>query len=150
MPGVRTYDPREVQIIIGGAIISAYADGTFVEVEPQDDSYSRTTGADGEESRARSNNRGGTMTLTIKQTSPSNDVLTAFWLADQASNAGVFPVMLKEAGSGSTLISAQSAWIERLPNVVYSKEIEGREWKIALADINWFVGGNTQSAGGLV
>lgn len=145
--GVRTYDPRNVQVIIGAIPITGFADGTFVTVTADEDLYAKTTGAQGEVSRARSNNRGGTLTLTLKQTSPANDVLSGFALADEASNAGVVPVLIKELGTGRTLMFSQAGWIQGWPEVGYSKAIENRAWTIALADITRFIGGNESSSG---
>lgn len=148
MSGVKTYDPRNVQIICGGVPISGFADGTFVSVASDEDLYNKTVGADGEVSRARSNNRAATVTLTLKQTSQSNDVLSAFAAADAASNGGVFPLMIKEIGTGSTLVFAQAAWIQAYPNVDYSKDIEDRAWVLACGTLDRFVGGNSNSGSG--
>ncbi|MFC3227331.1 phage structural protein [Marinibaculum pumilum] len=142
---VKTYDPRDVQVIIGGFSMTGYADGTYVSVTSDEAAYNKTIGADGEVSRARTNNRSGTMTLTLKQTSASNDVLTGFAIADETANGGVFPAMVKEVGSGRTLLFAAAAWIQQWPDVGYSKEIGNREWTIALATIDRFVGGNADS-----
>lgn len=148
MSGVRTYDPRNVQIIVGGNPISGFADGSFITITPDETLYAKSVGADGEVSRARSNNRSATVTLTLKQTSQSNDVLSALALADNAANAGVVPFMVKEIGSGSTLVFAQAAWIEDFPDIDYSKEVGERAWTLATAQTDMFVGGNAFSNAG--
>jgi len=145
MSGVRTYDPRNVQIILGGNPISGFADGTFVTVTPDENLYTKTVGADGEVSRARSNNRSATVTLTLKQTSQSNNILSALAQADNLNNGGVVPFMLKEIGSGATLVFAQAAWVEDFPDAEYSKEVSDRAWTIALAQTDMFIGGNSFS-----
>ena len=138
----KTVDPNDVQIICGGNIASGYADGTFISISNDEELYSKSVGADGEVSRARMNNTSGTVTLTLQQTSPFNAVLSAFYAADKAGNNGVFPFMMKEAGTGTTLIFSQSAWVQDLPDVNYSKSVETREWTIALGKTDWFIGGN--------
>lgn len=142
---VRTYDPRNVQIILGGIPLSGFADGTFISVSQDEDRYTKTVGADGETSRARSNNKTATATITLKQTSQSNDVLSGLVLADDASNGGVVPLMIKENGTGATLVFAQAAWVQALPEVTYSKTVEDREWTIATSRCDIFVGGNSPS-----
>ena len=56
--------------------MSGFADGTFLTVDRDDDQWAKVTGADGTSTRIKSNNRSGNMTLTLKQSSPSNDVLS--------------------------------------------------------------------------
>lgn len=142
---VRTYDPANVQVIVGGVPMSGFADGTFISIEHDEPAFTKTVGADGEVSRAKSNNKSATVTITLKQTSISNDILSGFGLADEASNGGVVPFMLREIGNGTTLVFAESAWIEEWPDLGYSKNIENREWKLALAQCNRFIGGNLLS-----
>lgn len=140
--GIKTYDPKEVQVILGGVPMSGLPDGTAVSLEWDDDAFTKTVGIDGEVSRSKNNNKCATLKFTLAQTSKSNDILSAFAIADEASNSGVAPFMLKETGSGSTLVAAEAAWIQGWPTVVYAKGIEGREWTIALAQCGRFVGGN--------
>lgn len=144
--GVYTYDPSEVQIIMGGAPMTGFADGTFISISFDEDQYTKTVGADGEVSRSKSNNNTATITLTLKQTSASNDVLSALHLADQLSNGGVVPFMLKELGSGRTLCFAQAVWVQKLADVAYSKDVEDRSWILATGQMQVFVGGNATTA----
>ena len=84
---LRTYDPKQVVISIGGVPISGYADGTFLLIDRDENAFTKVTGADGTSTRVKSNNRAGSMTLTLKQSSPSNDVLSGFATLDELSNA---------------------------------------------------------------
>ncbi len=145
MGGVKTYDPNNVQIILGGAPMSGFADGTFVSVSSDENLYNKTVGADGEVSRSRQNNKTATIALTLKQTSSSNDILSGFAALDEASDGGVFPLMIKEIGSGRTLLFTQAAWVEKHPDTAYSKDVEDREWTIATSQMKTFIGGNSLS-----
>lgn len=138
---MRTYDPGQVQVLVGGNIMSGYADGTFVVVERDEDAYSKHSGTDGDVSRAKTNNKTGTMTLTLAQTSLSNDILDAIRLADELSNSGVVPVMMKD-GSGNTLLFAAEAWVRKMPSSEYGNEITDREWVLDLAKLDGKIGGN--------
>lgn len=146
--GVKTYDPSDVQIILGTTPISGFADGTFISVSMDENQFTKTVGADGNVSRSKSNNRTGTATLTLQQTSQSNDFLSALQAADELANGGAVPMMIKEIGSGSTLVFTQAAWIEKLPDVSYSKDIEDRSWTIATAQLQTFIGGNSTNSAG--
>src|SRR6056297_3124698 len=96
MSQIRTYAADQVRIVVGGVPISGLADGTFVSISRDEQAYNKTTGADGTTSRSRTGNRAGTIAITLQQTSPSNDVLSGFMLADEASDQGVVPVLIKD------------------------------------------------------
>ena len=138
---VYTYDPKSILINVGGIPLSGFADGAFVEIVADNPQFSKVTGADGYTTRIKSNDYSATLTLTLSQTSPSNDVLSAFLNADRVANLGVFPVMIKDI-SGNTLIFSATGWIQQFPDITYSNEISNRAWSIALVDLDIFVGGN--------
>jgi hypothetical protein len=142
--GAKTYDPQKVKLSLGGQIASGYVDGTFISVERDEDSWTKVVGADGEVSRAKSANTAATLTLTLAQTSPFNDILSALAAADEVNSAGVFPVILKDNG-GNTVISSGAGWVKKPPVAAFSKTVEGREWVIDLGKTVFFAGGNTDS-----
>jgi len=144
--GVYTYAAESVRIIVGGVPISGLADGTFVSVSRDEQAYNKTTGADGTTSRSRTGNRAGTIAITLQQTSPSNDVLSGFMLADEAADQGVVPVLIKDT-SGRTLHYASAAWVQQKPDEEFGKEVSDREWTLDCARIDSFVGGNTSQTG---
>jgi hypothetical protein len=144
---VFTYSAEEVQIIVGGVKISGLADGTFVTVSRDEQAYNKVTGADGTTSRARTGNRAGSITLTLQQTSPSNDTLSAFQAADEAADSGVVPVLIKD-NSGNSLFYTSAAWVQQMPDSGFSKEVSEREWVMDCARIDAFTGGNNSQTGG--
>ena len=135
------YDPKEVQVIVGGNPITGYADGTFVVVDFDEQSWNKATGADGHVGRAKSNNFGGTITITLMATSNGNDILSALWNRDRRDNGGVVNILVKDA-LGTTIWSAAQAWIQKLPEQSFSKDIEEREWVFDCANLVGVVGGN--------
>ena len=139
---LHTYDPKEVLVIIGGAPIGGFADGTAIKVNRASDAYSKVVGADGIVSRARSNDTSGEVSITLAQTSPSNDILSAIAAVDEASNAGVIPILIQDTLGRSTFVSA-FGWIRKQADAEFAKEITNREWVLDAADITMFVGGNT-------
>lgn len=138
---LRTYDPKQVVISIGGVPISGYADGTFLLIDRDENAFTKVTGADGTSTRVKSNNRAGSMTLTLKQSSPSNDVLSGFATLDELSNAGVVPILIKDL-SGNSLYFSATGWIQKFPSSEFGKEISNREWVLDLVDVDMFVGSN--------
>lgn len=138
---VKTYDPKQVQISIGGNIISGFADGEFINVERDENMFTKVSGADGEVSRAKSNNKMGTMTLTLMGTSASNDILSAFAIADELTNSGVVPIFIKDS-LGTSILFAAEGWVRKMPAYTASKEITDRAWVFDLAAVETFIGGN--------
>ena len=71
-----TYDPAQVVITIGGIPMSGFSEATFIELAYTEPTWNMITGADGLTTRSKTNNYTATLTLTLKQSSVSNDVLS--------------------------------------------------------------------------
>lgn len=138
---VRTYDPKQVSVLVNGIPIGGFADGTFIRAMRSNDMFTKQSGADGIVSRAKSNDLSGEITLTLAQTSPSNDVLSGIQLTDELSNNGVVPVLIKDNSGRSIYVSA-FAWIRKHTEAEFGKEIANREWIFDCADLDTFTGGN--------
>jgi hypothetical protein len=138
---VKTYDPKEITIIFGATIVSGFADGSFVKVERTTDTWSTVAGADGEVSRSKSNDKRGTITITLQQTSLTNDIFSAYFQADELTNNGVLPVIVKNI-RGIDIHTAAQAWVKKPAAVEYGKESGSREWIIETDELLTFVGGN--------
>jgi hypothetical protein len=143
---VRTYAADEVRIIVGGIPISGLADGTFVTIARDEQAFNKVTGADGSTSRAKTANRAGSITLTLQQTSPSNDYLTTLMIADEQGGNGVVPMLVKDE-SGNTVASTAAAWVQQAPSQEFSKDVSEREWVMDCARIDMTVGSNESQGG---
>lgn len=139
-----TYDPKLVITTFKGIIITGYADGTFLTIERNADMFTEVVGAQGETSRAKSNNKSGTAKLHLKQTSPTNKLLSNIALMDETANAGVGAFSLMDM-SGTTIVSAPQAFIKKYAHVEFSKDIVNREWFFYLVDAQILVGGNIET-----
>lgn len=139
---LKTYDPKKVVCIVGGAIITGYADGTFINCERNVDTFSRAVGADGETTRIRSNDKSGKITITLQAASDSNAIMSGFALADELSNRGVVPVLIQDT-LGTTLVTATRAWVTKVANIEQAKEMSTRAWVMETDEIVMFAGGNT-------
>jgi hypothetical protein len=129
---------------LAGIPISGYADGTFLALARDEDAFKKHIGSSGEGARSKSNNRGGSATFTLMQSSPCNDLLSALHAADDLSGAGVGPFIVKD-GSGRSLYAAENAWIRKAPDGEFARELSNREWVIDMDDMKLFTGGNTES-----
>lgn len=129
MSSVITYDPAKVYIIVGGAPLSGYADGTFVTIDEMSDGVMSQAGADGEVARSMSTDRRVEVTITLQQTSLSNQILASLYIADKISGAGVVPILVEDL-TGATEFASGQAWINKMASRGYAKGIETREWKL--------------------
>jgi len=141
---VATYDPKQIIISIGGIPVSGFTDGTFLQIDRNEPTWNTVVGADGLVTRGKTNNFSGTLTLTLKQSSPSNDVLSGFMAVDEATNQGVFPVLVKDL-SGNSIYFAGQAWITQYASSTFDKNITDRQWVLTLAEADIFVGSNSNS-----
>jgi hypothetical protein len=133
-PILTTYDPRLVTVIFGGMPIDGFADGTFVGVEPSADRYTRVVGADGEVTRAKSVDNSHIVTITLLQSSRSNQFLSLVAQADRITSKGVLPLEIVD-GSGSTVLAWSQAYIAKDPSWAYAKENTDRTWEFQTGQI---------------
>lgn len=137
---LKSYDPNEVAIIVGGHVLGGFADGTFLTVERNSDTWAGVSGASGEYARAKSNDRSGTFTVTLMQSSLSNGVMQGFATADELANSGTFPVLVKD-NNGNDIFSGEICWIQKPSSAEYGKEITEREWIIETGELIMLHGG---------
>lgn len=143
---VKTYDPKDMIIIFRGAQISGFADGTFLNIVPGGQRYTKAVGADGEVARSKSNDNTHEVTLTLMATSQSNDTLSVALLADKLFNAGAGPLQIIDK-NGTTLYFWDIAWVRQPPDIEGSKEISERAWTLDTGQVvQEFVGGSLVTA----
>lgn len=135
------YDPKAVTIVYAGQIMTGYDDGTFVTIERNNDMWALKMGADGIGTRAKSNDKSGKVTLTLMQSSPSNDVLSGLAIADENTGAGAAPLLVRD-GSGRTVATAAAAWVTKVPSAEFGKEVANRVWILESDNLQLFIGGN--------
>lgn len=138
---VKTYAADEVTVLIGVHIASGFADGTFVQIEETSDGVTSVAGADGEVARSMGTDPRKKLTITLLQTSDTNDVLSALYNTDKIRKNGTFPVTVKDL-RGRTMFAASTAWITKSANVSLGKEVESREWTLETSGGTFVVGGN--------
>lgn len=144
---LKTYSPEDVIVVISGDnfqhTISGYVEGSFLELSRVVPHATLYTGADATHSRVVRAVRNFEITLTLAQTSNSNDVLSAILVRDEElrSNEGLFSITIKDA-SGRTVASSAQAFIGTTPDLSFSDSIEGRAWGLNAVDMTVIEGGN--------
>ncbi|MCL2188428.1 MAG: DUF3277 family protein [Defluviitaleaceae bacterium] len=133
---IRTYDPGAVNLVVGGQVITGVADGTWITVERAEDSFTEYIGSKGEVAMAESNNRSGTVTVTLENTSPS--VAYLYRLAKRRGRNAIIDVSVVDANEeGGMRWAASEGRVRRPPNYEAGKEITEREFQIFVADLDF-------------
>jgi len=143
----KDYDPYKVAITINGQTVEGYADGTFISVSRNNQTCTVQSGASGEAARSKSNDRTGTVELTLMQTSAFNDILSGLFFADETGtlNAGKFLFSLIDL-NGSTILGADQMWVQQPPTVEYGKELGDRVWTLETGNLFFYnVGGENDT-----
>ncbi len=139
---VKTYDPKQISVVIGSQPIHGFADGDFVAVERNEDDWTLLVGADGESTRAKNANKSGKITLTLLASSASNDYLSDLQKADELSGTATFGALIKDS-FGTSIYSAATLWCVKQPPATFSKDAGTREWVFETDELIQYAGGNS-------
>jgi hypothetical protein len=124
-----TYDPKKVIITLGGVPISGYADGTFVQIDPNSETWTKKVGADGEVARSLTNDNTHTIQITLMQTSLSNAYLRTVMNADKLTGLGMLPLSFTDLNTMEEYFWPQ-AWVSTDPSTGRAKETTDMQWTI--------------------
>jgi Protein of unknown function (DUF3277) len=126
---VQTYNPAKVVLTFLGQIVTGFAEGSFLKASRNKDTYTYTAGADGSGCRTLNPDKSGRVTITLMQSSISNDVLSAAQILDELTGSATGPLIVKDL-NGSLVVSAGNAWIVKPADVDLAAEVGNREWVI--------------------
>lgn len=137
------YSPEDVIIVIAGLhTITGFAADSIVRIEKVTKTFTASESSDGQVSRTLRASRLYMVTLTLAQSSESNEVLSWAHNADRiTSGRAKFPLLIRDK-SGSSVMFSSEAWVTGVPTSQFSTSIETREWEIACAVAASHVGGN--------
>ena len=149
-----------------GHDITGYAPDEFLVIETEDDDWTTEEGADGQVVRSMIPNAIAKMTLTLQQTSPTNDLLTRLHACGKgfdkanAIGADIFTFTLAppagavpEGSLSKPIFTSSNCYISKIAPMNYAKESGTRSWEITAVD--GIFGSDTlanvvQGVGGLV
>jgi hypothetical protein len=118
---LKTYDPSEVVVAVGGALLASW---NQVTAEFAEDQNLMSTGTTGETTRTKNANRTGTVTINIPQTSTDNAILNALALTNSVVNVSIVDK------SGTIVITIPEGVFQKVPNIVLGKDAAdgSRDW----------------------
>jgi len=129
-----TYNPKDVSLIYGGALIQGFAEGSFVNVEYNVESVALLVGADGKATRSTNPNNSARITVRLLPTSASNLIFQAALSADRAGGFGQLPLLLTVLSVGQNY-AAEGAWVVRSPGYDFQVEAQAVEWMLESDDL---------------
>lgn len=140
MSRTATYDFRKVSLILGPHIASGFAESDeAITIEYPEDRWSRSTGADGDTTRSKSNNNQGDLTIRLQASSKTNDYLAGVKTLDDTLNAGLIPVLLKD--NNGTTVASGTFWVAKTPAVNKGKSASDMEWVLHTGELQLLPGG---------
>jgi len=142
----KTYDPASVIVVFNGYPLSGFQDGSMVKIAYNRETWQTYVGSAGEVARSKTNDYSAKISVTLAQTALDNEVLSGFYNADKFGNAGqgVLEVIDTSSPSNKTIYSAVTAWIEKIPDSDFGREVQGREWVFQTGNLNAFLAGNEE------
>lgn len=125
---VRTYDPKLNVATFGTVIFSGYAEDEHIAISQPDDSFETVRGSDGGVDRINKNVYNVIVTITLKASSPINDILSSIHRGDKLANTGKLPLVVKNINSASTVLTAPQAWIVKPPDMSKGNSLGTYAW----------------------
>lgn len=136
------YSPEDVTVLLLGIKpIEGFSEGTFIKISKDVPSYTTSRSSDGKIARKYDNDDTYTITLTLMSTSPSNEVLDAWFKADRITRVAKLPIIIKDQ-LGSTLFTSTTTWIESPADVDFGTTITDRVWTLRSSQAVLINGGN--------
>lgn len=118
---------KNTKAILAGMIVTGFADGDAIQSERNEDKRTHVVGAGGDVTINESNNDTGTVTLTLKPSSPALPLVRSLYNSGEQFN-----VMLIDTALGVT-ITGEDCVIPNLPPFSRAEEVSGVEVTILAA-----------------
>ncbi len=136
---INTFNPSAVHLSISGHKVHGI---TEIAVKKNSQTFEIIKGIRGKNTRKRNKDSSCIVSISLIQTSTSNDVLSEILALDKELGTGQLSLQLKDI-SGSTLIKSDNAFIEDYPEATFQDTIQTRTWNICcLSTSEYVIGGN--------
>lgn len=122
-----TFNFKDTVAIVGGIILTGFMDGTPIEAEKNEDTFSQHVGADGSVTYNESADETGTFTFTLKQDSSVVPMLDELLKSKESFNVSLNDAKRKKRVSGLDCRFSKN------PNFSRGAEVEGVEYTILAA-----------------
>lgn len=138
------YDPKNVTLLLGGVEPVDYAEDTAIEISKEEDRILKKVGVDGAVAIARNRNECGMITISLKNTSRTNQSLID-WYNQEETGIPWFDVSFVDPSSG--IVLQTQGWVETQPTLSMAQEIMQLDWVIGVANVSYEVTPDVQESG---
>lgn len=122
-------------------IVDGRIDGEFVSMARDNADFVREHDGHGNNTRVRMHNRGGTLTVTLSASSPTNKTLSNAQKTDLLTENVVGLLTLNDL-NGDTVVVASGAYLNMTPVPSFSTARGERAWTWEYADVEVSLGGH--------
>lgn len=117
MAEVKSYDPKKVNVVVDGTTLTGFSADGIITVSRSEDTVTVNTGCKGDTVYEENANEGGTVAITLMQTSASLSKLRSLDL-----NRKKFALLISDANDDSEIkISSANCRVTKLPDIVRGK-----------------------------
>lgn len=125
------YDPKKLSVVVDGRHLTGFSEDTKVSVEREEEGMFAYVGVDGDVDHAINANNSGTITVSMRSTSPS----IAF-LNQLANSKKLFPVSVIDLNENGVNASATEAFVEMPVYPEHGKEISEVEFILRTGNLS--------------
>lgn len=142
-----SYSPEDVVVILSNDkfshVCSGFTEGTFLSLSRNVPHATLTNGADASNCRVIRDVKNYDITMTLMQSSETNDVFNQLIMLDSRSRDGsdTFALTIKD-NTGRTVLSSPAAFIGTQPDQDFGVEVSDRAWVIHAIWLDGHIGGN--------
>lgn len=142
-----SYSPESVVVVISNNkfshTVNGFIDGTFINITRVIPHATLYTGADASNVRVVRGVKNCDVTMTLHQSSESNDVLSQLLIMDEETRSGedIFAITVKDL-SGRTVASSSAVFIGTSPDIGFGTDVSERAWVLHAINMQVFEGGN--------
>ena len=133
----RSYAPKDVVVSWNGIPITGFAAGTFITMKRSTESKKKTVGSQGDVCLTMSADKTGEIELTLMQTAPSNNLLSAALHAEEKLKVPTVGVLMISDPSGSMLALSKNAFLMSFPNSDLGDDATDRTWMFGCEDLDY-------------
>jgi hypothetical protein len=139
---MKTFNPLNAVLTFRAHICTGFAADSMVTFAMNSDTYNYLVDAYGRTSRYKINDNTGILTVKLTQASPSNDILTGYYLLDRNTDNGKGELFFRD-NSGTTQVHALEAFILGVAELDFGVDGKIREWVFCCPEADYFAGGLT-------
>jgi hypothetical protein len=109
---------------------SGWAEDTFLEIVPNSERVTHTAGADGQYGFSKMSDKGATISLTLQQTSPTNQKIAEIYSTQDiiGESLSVAPFSIIDKTGKSTHFLALNAVLTEVPTQTFGNSMGEKTW----------------------